>query len=111
MAYFFQFIIVKFVEVFKKCFFKKEFFSVLLRIEKFKNESLEKENFKQLFFINHKIQLKMKQTFRLFLVALFAGAITLGRLQIFRRKGNFSFDPQQNSNFIPTNFSATSGGN
>src|SRR5690554_5121617 len=49
----------------------------------------------------------MKQTIRLFLVALFAGAITLGGYKFFEKKETISFDPQQTSNFIPTNFSAT----
>ncbi len=49
----------------------------------------------------------MKQTFRLFLVALFAGAITLGGYKFFEKKEFISFTPQPISNFIPTNFSAT----
>ena len=52
----------------------------------------------------------MKQTIRLFLVALFAGAITLGGYKFFEKKEHFSFAPQQNSNFIPTNFSSTAEG-
>ncbi|MDP2687802.1 MAG: trypsin-like peptidase domain-containing protein [Aequorivita sp.] len=48
----------------------------------------------------------MKQTIRLFLVALFAGAITLGGYKYFEKKEFISFEPQQTSNFIPTNFSA-----
>ncbi len=49
----------------------------------------------------------MKQTIRLFLVALFAGAITLGGYKFFEKKETISFDPQQTSNYIPTNFSST----
>ena len=52
----------------------------------------------------------MKQTIRLFLVALFSGAITLGGYKFFEKKEHISFAPQQNSNFIPTNFSSTAGG-
>ncbi|SRX55593.1 trypsin-like peptidase domain-containing protein [Aequorivita sp. CIP111184] len=52
----------------------------------------------------------MKQTVRLFLVALFAGAITLGGYKFFEEKEHISFAPQQNSNFIPTNFSSTAEG-
>ncbi len=52
----------------------------------------------------------MKQTIRLFLVALFAGAITLGGYKFFEKKETISFAPQQNSNFIPTNFSSTAEG-
>ncbi len=52
----------------------------------------------------------MKQTIRLFLVALFAGAITLGGYKFFEEKEYISFAPQQNSNFIPTNFSSTAEG-
>ena len=52
----------------------------------------------------------MKQTIRLFLVALFAGAITLGGYKFFEKKEFISFAPQQTSNFIPTNFSATAAG-
>ncbi|MBK5214997.1 MAG: trypsin-like peptidase domain-containing protein [Flavobacteriaceae bacterium] len=47
----------------------------------------------------------MKQTIRLFLVALFAGAVTLGGYKILEKKEHISFAPQENSNFIPTNFS------
>lgn len=49
----------------------------------------------------------MKQTIRLFLVALFAGAITLGGYKLLEKKEAFSFTPEQNSNFIPTNYTAT----
>lgn len=52
----------------------------------------------------------MKQTIRLFLVALFAGAITLGGYKFSEKKEHIFFAPQQNSNFIPTNFSSTAGG-
>ena len=52
----------------------------------------------------------MKQTIRLFLVALFSGAITLGGYKFFEKKEHISFAPQQNSNFIPTNFSSTAEG-
>ncbi|MBG43572.1 MAG: serine protease [Aequorivita sp.] len=48
----------------------------------------------------------MKQTIRLFLVALFAGAITLGGYKLFETKDHISFQPEQSTNFIPTNFSA-----
>ncbi|AFL81829.1 trypsin-like serine protease with C-terminal PDZ domain [Aequorivita sublithincola DSM 14238] len=49
----------------------------------------------------------MKQTVRLFLVALFAGAVTLGGYKYLEKKEFTSFAPQQNSNFIPTSFSST----
>jgi Do/DeqQ family serine protease len=52
----------------------------------------------------------MKQTIRLFLVALFAGAITLGGYKFFEKKETISFAPQQTSNYIPTNFSSTAEG-
>jgi Do/DeqQ family serine protease len=52
----------------------------------------------------------MKQTIRLFLVALFAGAITLGGYKFFEKKETISFAPQQTSNYIPTNFSSTAVG-
>lgn len=52
----------------------------------------------------------MKQTVRLFLVALFAGAITLGGYKFFEKKETISFNPQQTSNYIPTNFSSTAEG-
>ncbi len=52
----------------------------------------------------------MKQTIRLFLVALFAGAITLGGYKFFEEKNTISFAPQQTSNYIPTNFSTTAEG-
>lgn len=48
----------------------------------------------------------MKQTFRLFLVALFAGAITLGGYKYFETKELITFEPQQTSNFIPTSLSS-----
>ncbi len=47
----------------------------------------------------------MKQTFRLFLVALFSGAITLGGYKYFEKKEFISFEPPQ-TRFIPTNFSS-----
>ncbi len=47
----------------------------------------------------------MKQTIRLFLVALFAGAVTLGGYKFLEKKEHISFAPQESSNFIPTNFS------
>lgn len=49
----------------------------------------------------------MKQTIRLFLVALFAGAVTLGGYKYLEKKEFTSFAPQQNTNFIPTSFSTT----
>ncbi len=52
----------------------------------------------------------MKQTVRLFLVALFAGAITLCGYKLFEEKKPISFAPQPTSNFIPTNFSNTAEG-
>ena len=52
----------------------------------------------------------MKQTIRLFLVALFAGALTLGGYKFFEKKEVVSFAPQQTTNFIPTNFSTTADG-
>jgi Do/DeqQ family serine protease len=52
----------------------------------------------------------MKQTVRLFLVALFAGAITLGGYKFFEEKKPISFAPQPTSNYIPTNFSSTTAG-
>ena len=48
----------------------------------------------------------MKQTIRLFLVALFAGAITLGGYKYFEDKEQITFSSPENPNFIPTNFSA-----
>ncbi|WP_347375101.1 trypsin-like peptidase domain-containing protein [Aequorivita sp. Q41] len=48
----------------------------------------------------------MKQTIRLFLVALFAGAITLGGYKFFENKEQISFAPEKASSFIPTNFSS-----
>lgn len=47
----------------------------------------------------------MKQTFRLFLVALFAGAITLGGYKYLEKEKHITFEPQQTSKFIPTSFS------
>ncbi|MAP81026.1 MAG: serine protease [Aequorivita sp.] len=50
----------------------------------------------------------MKQTIRLFLVALFAGAVTLGGYKYFEEEKLISFEtPQQQSKFIPTTFSGT----
>lgn len=49
----------------------------------------------------------MKQTIRLFLVALFAGAVTLGGYKLIEEKEVISFAPQENPNFIPTTFSTT----
>jgi Do/DeqQ family serine protease len=49
----------------------------------------------------------MKQTIRLFLVALFAGAITLGGYKYFEKQEYISFESPQQSKFIPTNFPAT----
>lgn len=48
----------------------------------------------------------MKQTVRLFLIALFAGAITLGGYKLFEKENTISFEPQPTSQFIPTNYSA-----
>lgn len=51
----------------------------------------------------------MKQTIRLFFVALFAGAITLGGYKFFEEKETFSFaSPETTASFIPTNFSSSS---
>ncbi|HPE83264.1 MAG TPA: trypsin-like peptidase domain-containing protein [Aequorivita sp.] len=52
----------------------------------------------------------MKQTIRLFLVALFAGAITLGGYKFFEKKEHISFEPQQTPNYIPANFSSKAEG-
>lgn len=46
------------------------------------------------------------QTVRLFLVALFAGAITLGGYKYFEEKEQITFIPEQNVELIPTSFSA-----
>ena len=48
----------------------------------------------------------MKQTFRLFMVALFAGAITLAGYKFLEKKEHISFGPQQTSKFIPTSFTS-----
>ncbi|WP_310993221.1 trypsin-like peptidase domain-containing protein [Aequorivita marina] len=48
----------------------------------------------------------MKQTFRLFMVALFAGAITLGGYKYFEEKELVTFEPEQTSKFVPASFSA-----
>ena len=51
----------------------------------------------------------MKQTVRLFAVALFAGAITLGGYKYFIESESIIITPQQESpSFIPTNFSSES---
>ncbi|MFT7627792.1 MAG: serine protease Do, partial [Ulvibacter sp.] len=53
--------------------------------------------------------LVMKQLVRLFLVALFAGATTLGGYKYFIEEETATFTSQENSSsFIPTNFSSTS---
>ncbi len=52
--------------------------------------------------------MKMKQTLQLFLVALFAGAISVGGYKLFEKKETFSFSPQQQNSFIPTTYSGTS---
>jgi Do/DeqQ family serine protease len=49
----------------------------------------------------------MKQTIRLFLVALFAGAITLGGYKYFEEENTIRFETPQQSKFIPTSLSAT----
>lgn len=49
----------------------------------------------------------MKQTIRLFLVALLAGAVTLGGYKLIEEKEVISFVPQEKSDFIPTSFSTT----
>ncbi|MCG2430798.1 trypsin-like peptidase domain-containing protein [Aequorivita xiaoshiensis] len=49
----------------------------------------------------------MKQTFRLFLVALFAGAITLGGYKYLEGEERISFAPQETSKFIPTTYLGT----
>ena len=49
----------------------------------------------------------MKQTFRLFLVALFAGAITLGGYKLFVESDTITIIPQEETtSFIPANFSS-----
>src|SRR5690554_1670910 len=48
----------------------------------------------------------MKQTVRLFLVALFAGAITLGGYKMLEKESPISITQEPTSKFIPTNFSA-----
>ncbi len=52
----------------------------------------------------------MKQTIRLFFVALFAGAITLGGYKYFENKEAISFTSEQNSNFTPVSFSENVAG-
>lgn len=52
----------------------------------------------------------MKHTIRLFLVALFAGAITLGGYKLLEKKEVISFESQPTLNLIPTNFSGNSAG-
>ena len=49
----------------------------------------------------------MKQTVRLFLVALFAGAVTLGGYKLIENDKTVSYAPETTSKFIPTNFSAS----
>lgn len=49
----------------------------------------------------------MKQTIRLFLVALFAGAITLGGYKYLEKEEHITFSPHETSKFIPTNFLGT----
>lgn len=49
----------------------------------------------------------MKQTIRLFLVALFAGAITLGGYKYLEKEKHITFAPQETSKFIPTNYLGT----
>lgn len=49
----------------------------------------------------------MNQTVRLLLVALLAGAITLGGYKLLEKEQTISFAPQTTANYIPTNFSAT----
>ena len=52
----------------------------------------------------------MKQTVRLFVVAVFAGAITLGGYKYFIEDETATFTPQENtSSFIPANFSNKPG--
>ncbi|MGB3344426.1 MAG: trypsin-like peptidase domain-containing protein [Aequorivita sp.] len=48
----------------------------------------------------------MKQTIRLFLVALFAGAITLGSYKLLEEKEIISLAPQPTSDYIPTNYAS-----
>lgn len=48
----------------------------------------------------------MKQTVRLFLVALFAGAVTLGGYKLIEKENTISYAPSTTSTFIPTNYSA-----
>ncbi len=49
----------------------------------------------------------MKQTIRLFMVALFAGAITLGGYKLIEKDKTISYTPSTTSKYIPTNFSAS----
>ena len=49
---------------------------------------------------------KMKQTIRLFLVALFAGATTLGGYKLLEDRESFSLDAQPIANYIPTNYAS-----
>lgn len=48
----------------------------------------------------------MKQTIRLLLVALFAGAITLGGYKMLEKDAPISFAAQPTTNYIPTNLTA-----
>jgi Do/DeqQ family serine protease len=62
-------------------------------------------------FNESKNTLFMKQLVRLFLVAVFAGATTLGGYKYFIEEETTTFSPQENApNFIPTSFAATSSG-
>lgn len=49
----------------------------------------------------------MKQTLRLFVVALFAGAVTLGGYKYFEDPDTIAFTTAPQNNYIPTNFSGT----
>ena len=51
----------------------------------------------------------MKQTFRLFLVALFAGAITLGGYKLFEKQETITFSSDSQTSFIPTNYTSAIG--
>ncbi len=48
----------------------------------------------------------MKQTVRLFLVALFAGAVTLGGYKLIEEETPISFAPPTTANYIPTSLAA-----
>lgn len=49
----------------------------------------------------------MKQTVRLFLVALFAGAVTLGGYKLMEKEETISFVPAPQTTFVPTKYSAS----